>query len=233
MPTPVYLCVIAVGLVLQGATAATPGLNSCVVDTVSGRVDITPLGNQDGSPRFKDVLGPNSYTYSWNPCYGFSESQYCQNVELCQHDNMLDYTLGADTTAEFIQNITHLFLAYTSSADVVRKSYIHLICDAGEEGVFAAQGELPQAVYHFSLRSKYACPKAKTTTPITTPPATTTAVAPTPPQPQPIFTLKTITILLACILVCLCLLICMVFLGFLTRQSSTGETHFDEKKMKF
>ncbi|XP_067650175.1 uncharacterized protein [Haliotis asinina] len=227
-----FVCVISVGFVLHLATAAIPGLNSCVADTVSGKVDITPLGNQDGRPRFKDIPDQNSYTYSWNPCYGFSESQYCQNVELCQHDQIMDYSLGTDTVAEFIQNTTHLFLSYTTSADVVRKSYIQLICDAGQEGVFAAQGELPQAVYHFTLRSKYACPKSKTTTPLTTPMATTTAVVPTPSPPRPIFTLKTITILLGCILVSICILIILVFIGLLTRRSGDSAAVLDEKKMK-
>ncbi|XP_046551276.1 uncharacterized protein LOC124261000 [Haliotis rubra] len=228
-----FVCLISVGFVLHLATAAIPGLNTCVVDTVSGKVDITPLGNQDGDPRFKDIPDQNSYTYSWNPCYGFTESESCQNVELCQHDKRMDYALGSDTVAEFIQNTTHLFLSYTTFAAVVRKSYIQLICDASEEGVFAAQGELPQAVYHFTLRSKYACPKPKTTTPLTTPAATTTAVAPTPSPPRPIFTLKTITILLGCILVCICILIFMVFVGLLTRRSGDVAVAFDKKKMKF
>lgn len=62
------------------------GDNSCLFQhSTYGIIDLRSLGSQTGRARFQDIsmYSSNTYNYSFNPCYSFTEST-CDNVAVCQ-----------------------------------------------------------------------------------------------------------------------------------------------------
>lgn len=60
--------------------------NSCRFQhPVYGLINLESIGLRNGQPRFRDVSSSmgSSYTYSFNPCYPFTENN-CQNAAVCQ-----------------------------------------------------------------------------------------------------------------------------------------------------
>lgn len=200
-------------------------VSSCVCETADGsRVDLSPLGNVNNTPRFLDVPDKSGlYSYSWNPCFGFNEGT-CQNVGICQiysaarvqsnstvanhvpddkgDVEVTNYDLGHQDTVDYdISSQRGLMMVYTGQGGysiAIRTSYVQLHCDPTVDAEFTVQGEVqptPSGIYYFTLRSRYAC--------LTEP--TSLSTAPTPPNPvtvtsgptpDPIYSLKTIVDLL-------------------------------------
>lgn len=86
----ILLLTCACSVAKSQSACSVPGQPSCVCDTPDGRIDLTSIANSDGTPklaklglfspflsplRFQGVPGEtfNRYTYSYNPCYGFSK----------------------------------------------------------------------------------------------------------------------------------------------------------------
>ncbi|KAK7110417.1 uncharacterized protein [Littorina saxatilis] len=182
-------------------------VSACVCETQSGqKVDLTPLGNTDGTPRFRDLIDPSSsfgYSYSWNPCHGFNEGT-CQNVAACQAHPSTDlyYNLGEQTSVDFeVSSSLGFAIKLTADGTVVvpqRITYIRLQCDPDVEGDFTVQGEPVVGTYYFTLRSRYACLTGGSPTTPPTPPTAHVITFTDRPRPttNPIYSLETVVDLL-------------------------------------
>ncbi|KAK7110414.1 hypothetical protein V1264_014296 [Littorina saxatilis] len=179
-------------------------VSPCVCETGTGqRVDLTPLGNTDGSPRFLDLLdqsGGPGYSYSWNPCYGFNEG-ICKDVAVCQTlPNSLpgNYNLGNQGSVDFeTSSSSGLVMKYIGEGSPglpQRLTFIQLQCDPDVEADFTVQGEQVTGSYYFTLRSRYAC--ATLPTPPTLPTGGSNTVTFPGPTGNPIYSLKTVVNLL-------------------------------------
>ncbi|XP_013409684.1 putative mannose 6-phosphate receptor-like protein C530.09c [Lingula anatina] len=133
---------------------------ACSCEINGDIIDLTPLANKNNTPRFKDVQGtePGSQ-FSWNPCYPFSEGVGCTNVSACQKQVWATYAIGKQESAEFINDpINGLTIHYQAidTVGVIRDSYVSIDCGPNE-GDLTAQGEVGQAKYYMTLKTKYAC----------------------------------------------------------------------------
>ena len=73
-------------LLIFGLCSAILADNSCIFQhPTKGVINLTSLGLRNGQPRFRDVSPSvgSSFTYSFNPCYPFTENT-CQNASICQ-----------------------------------------------------------------------------------------------------------------------------------------------------
>ncbi|XP_012945138.1 uncharacterized protein LOC101852970 [Aplysia californica] len=146
-------------------------LNPCSCHSSDlGVIDLKPLANTDGTPRFEGVLPTsNTQRYFWNPCVPFTTGD-CHNVAACQKvtfTSSIFYSLGNQASAKFSVTEEGLVLSYTADTldpagtDFVRTAYIKLICDLSEDpGEFIVIGEDQTRFghYHFTLKSIHACP---------------------------------------------------------------------------
>ena len=90
LPVLLFAYVCCVKYTVTGQTTCNVvGQPSCICDTPDGRIDLTSIANNDGTPRcskispiidtfyyiyrFKNIRGEtfDRYKYSYNPCYGF------------------------------------------------------------------------------------------------------------------------------------------------------------------
>ncbi|KAK6165927.1 hypothetical protein SNE40_022733 [Patella caerulea] len=226
-------------LLTVGFSLATDGPvrwldNSCVIETSQGTIDLTPLGNTDNTPRFKDLQGTTDhlYSYSWNPCLPFNEGT-CTDVAICQSgpgqqvffilglQNKISYEEGPDQSGS---------LVYHTYGDIERTTTIRLTCDPTQEGNLIVTGEQPyqSGKYFFELRSQYACFQEPTTTFLPPTPGHVTATASPSPNPD-IYNVKSIVLLLFTIQVSLIILLVMLFIGLVTRRQSTVPDKDTEK----
>ncbi|XP_048243220.1 uncharacterized protein LOC124148687 [Haliotis rufescens] len=213
-------------------------VSPCSCESSEGLIDLSPLARHDGTPEFveqPDVKG--QWFYSYNPCFAFTNGGGCTNVAACQTDMTGSYfSLGTEQSAVFMRDPNNnVQIRYTSTTDTTRTTFVTLICDPNSVQNLTVLGEYPDGsgTYHFTLTSIYACPRGQTTTTTTT----TTTASPTPaprpaptPSPSPFFTMKTVIILLGCVIGCLFILICLAFVGLLTRRSEQELPPFHDKR---
>ncbi|XP_067649233.1 uncharacterized protein [Haliotis asinina] len=152
-------------------------VSPCSCRTSEGLIDLSPLAKADGTAEYADHAdGTGTWYYSFNPCNDFSEGSGCNNVAVCQTDQMSNYfSLGTQQSSTFITDPTlGLQLQYSATTDTRRTAYVTLICDRTTNGTLTVDGENPpgSALYYFTLRSVFACPGGLQTTTTTT---TTTA----------------------------------------------------------
>ncbi|ESO82505.1 hypothetical protein LOTGIDRAFT_169978 [Lottia gigantea] len=207
--------------------------DGCTIETTEGTIDLSPLGESGVVPRFKDQAGPGMlYTYSFNPCTGFSEGT-CNDVTICQTliSTGQNFKLGFPNMVQYQQVPGHSgALVYTAvdQLNQLRTSTITLTCQPNIEGQLIIRGENPQLHYSFELVSKYACPMPVPTTPQPYP--TATSVTGRPPHPQPVpglFSVKTSVILLFSIqftLVIIIILLLIAVIGQISRRNSADST---------
>ncbi|KAK6165931.1 hypothetical protein SNE40_022737 [Patella caerulea] len=227
------------GLLLTvGCTLATDGPvrwldNSCVIETSQGTINLTPLGNTDNTPRFKDVSSTSDqYRYSWNPCLPFNEGT-CSNVAVCQSvpDTQSFYMLGVQDNISYQDGTDQSgTIMYHTFGDIERITTIRLTCDPTQEGNLIVTGEQPaqSGKYFFELRSRYACFQEPTTTFLPPTPGAVTASMSPSPNPD-IYNVKSIVLLLFTIQISLIILIVMLIIGLTTRRQSTVPEKDTEK----
>ncbi|XP_064648429.1 uncharacterized protein LOC135500728 [Lineus longissimus] len=147
-------------------SCVTDGPCSCTYDDGSGTVDISSVGNTDGTPRLKDKLADDGvYLYSYNPCRPFSEGDKCTNVAVCEvldNDGTFYYTpAGAQDGAQFGTEGSDLKVTYKSSPD--QFSYITnviLKCDETVTGdpTWQVPGTQPDFSIKLVMTHKCNCP---------------------------------------------------------------------------
>ena len=121
-------------------------------------VDLTSLGNKDGTPRFHDVQPPDGLMYSYNPCGVFTEGD-CKDVAVCLKSSSGETCMiGSAAQPEFSYDeiMTRTFIGYS---DGQTATFVYLICDArenpGRPELFA-NGTLDQ-IYLLTLYTVCAC----------------------------------------------------------------------------
>ncbi|XP_067649609.1 uncharacterized protein [Haliotis asinina] len=140
--------------------------STCSCVNADGLIDLHPLGNNDGTPRFRYIPDPDGKTfYSWNPCYGFDDAG-CQDVAMCQiivWDNCTtSESLGTQSNLKFAASSEHgLVFLYENTAGASSFSgSVIITCDADEEGIVTRRQDADSLnEVYLELRSKYACPQ--------------------------------------------------------------------------
>ncbi|XP_046374944.2 cation-dependent mannose-6-phosphate receptor-like [Haliotis rufescens] len=161
---------IAVGVVLalgvlpgsKGKQCVGLGPCMCVFDDGSGTADMTTTGNTDGTAKYADYTALyDSFLYSYNPCYSFTENS-CTDAAMCQSDySQQSWKTGEQSTATWSFDGTNIQVYYSANTDVMRESFITVICDKGYDEPFVEiQGEETEgsAQYYGRITSKCACP---------------------------------------------------------------------------
>lgn len=147
------------------------GTTPCYCKFDNGQfLHLVSLAKSDGSPRFVNVTDTHEMTYSWNPCFNFTEGA-CKEVALCgiqpsiPHDLYLP--LGNQNTATFQTNRTDnsVTIVYKTQTKPFRTSYVSLVCIKGDtkDSYFKAIGQKQQLStdFYFELRSPLACPQGE------------------------------------------------------------------------
>lgn len=214
-------------------------ISPCICEDEFGRfVDLRPLAHSDGTPRYLNVPieGGDGTTYSFNPCYGFSEgpaNSACKDVAVCRSQNGTSEfrDLGDHKSAIFGHfDNGNLSIVYTSKAKNYRTILTLYCSDGPTERTFYVQGYMGDNTTWLQLSTKYACPRNEseiedfdydnsmfqTTDEIplkeldfTTPPAPHVVTMTSRPEP-PQETVSLIVLLLLAILVCVTLILAVL-----------------------
>lgn len=148
----------------SGALQILKQLGPCSVDTDEGRVDLSPLGNSDGTARFTKLLSLkyiNILVYDWNPCYDFSEvagkdQGICQSIALCAiAEGSPGYDFGKQSSALFLVTNSQLLLRYTDSG-LGSMATIVLTCSSGPD-MATVTNDTDNANLIIQLKSVSAC----------------------------------------------------------------------------
>lgn len=157
----VTLCILFLLFgVCTGKSCTQDGLCKCKFDDGSGTVDLSPIGRNDGTPLMQDQFAPDTYAYSFNPCYPFTEGT-CVNAAACQYDsnNNVYYNIGDSSKVTLSYDGLNVIGEYMSD-DGARSSKVTFQCDPNvDPPTDTANGETSTTVYEFTIVSKYACPQ--------------------------------------------------------------------------
>ncbi|CAF3196131.1 unnamed protein product [Rotaria socialis] len=169
-------------LFIVGFCRATLADNSCIFQhSTKGVINLKSIGLRNGQPRFRDLSTPSApyYTYSFNPCYPFTENG-CDDAAVCQlsSDRQYSYKLGTQniSTWSLDANMAPV-LTYTYGSKTVS---ITMICSAIDQDEFEISGEYAVDQYSMRLRSRCACWNGC----ISPQPSTTTSRTSSPPLPK-------------------------------------------------
>lgn len=132
----------------------------CTMADNSGDINLRSVGLKNGSPKYV-IAGTDSWSYSYNPCYGFS-STYFTDLAVLQEDQYgsgLQFDLGIQSQETFTySSATGLQIAYLAK-DKLRQSLITLICQPDtKEHKLEFLGELITTQYEFILTGPCICP---------------------------------------------------------------------------
>ncbi|KAK3103857.1 hypothetical protein FSP39_022450 [Pinctada imbricata] len=121
---------------------------SCNMTDGTGVIDLSHISKQDGTATFTDILAPDGYYYSYNPCYGFTEGS-CQNATGCLVDDTdsVQYTLGVPNSSRFYHDdvTVHVVYNHTDADNMVRYLDVSLVCDrSAEKSIFVPSGKPSQ-----------------------------------------------------------------------------------------
>ena len=162
-----FLFIIQVTLL----TGAVPPLHLCkqINDCIckyldDGTIlDLTSLGNKDGTPRFKDIPSPDGLLYSYNPCGGFSEG-VCNNATVCLKSTSGETRMigSAALTSQFTYDeiTTETVIGYTAGEIGQTHTFVYLICDTNENPgspQLFPNGTQDQDYYIMTVKSVCAC----------------------------------------------------------------------------
>lgn len=142
---------------------STPVAGCVWADTSKGGIiDLQSIANKDGTARFLDKPAPDTFLYSYNPCFGFTEGT-CTNAFVCQATATKDeyYLTGAVSNGVQVSQDSkgRTILHYQAITEIQRNSYVTLICDMNaHEPSMVALGDVSYAEYHMELTTKCACP---------------------------------------------------------------------------
>ncbi|XP_067648786.1 uncharacterized protein [Haliotis asinina] len=190
---------------------------TCSCDTGEGVIDLHPLANTDGTPRFRDIPDPDGKTfYSWNPCYGFDEAG-CRDVAVCKITNRGEssISLGHQSSVLYVADSEYgQLLQYTQWGSANYSTNVILTCDHTEEGVVTRRPDSDSGrFFYLELRSKHAC-VVKVNESTTAPPTESTtryrrpitpafikpAVTPSSPSSQTLLDLNTLGTVSICLM---------------------------------
>ncbi|XP_033761369.1 uncharacterized protein LOC117343154 [Pecten maximus] len=157
-----FVCLVLV----SGTCALTctqKDLCSCKMDDGSGDVDVSTLGNQDGTAMFQDMIAADGLEYSLNLCYPFNEKS-CVNTAACQISlDGSSYAIGDATNVGFeTDTLDQVHIKYTSVdvAGVIKTTDVRMICSpSADPPLVTANGETAPGSnsYEFLLYSKCGC----------------------------------------------------------------------------
>lgn len=135
---------------------------SCVFDDDKSLIAINSLGNTDLTPRFKDVSSNDGSTYSYNPCYPFSEGDdTCTNAAACE--TSLGSIIGEAQTAQFQYSGSDVVVGYSAGHGILTLTQVTLKCDPHAcTPSIVAEGSQGLNLYTFTLTTVCACPNGCT-----------------------------------------------------------------------
>lgn len=126
-------------------------------------IDLTSLGNKDGSPRFKDVPSKDGYLYSYNPCGPFTEFS-CVNAAVCRKDRATGKTemTGAAEMPQFTYDelTGDTVIGYTAGMLGNIHTFVYLMCDNNPNPgppQFYPNGTQSENLYILTMYSACAC----------------------------------------------------------------------------
>ncbi|XP_041367793.1 uncharacterized protein LOC121382292 [Gigantopelta aegis] len=159
------LCCSILVISVRAAEVCTK-VSDCACEMSAGRIDLSPLANNDNTPKYKDQLGQDGWYYSWNPCNTFSQGTAggCTSVAGCQTDQTSEYfSLGTQKSAVFINDVSTgaLQLEYqASTSSPPRTLYVTLVCSNSSGSTLSVLGESPtgSGQYYMTLTSPNCCP---------------------------------------------------------------------------
>ncbi|XP_060086203.1 uncharacterized protein LOC132565574 [Ylistrum balloti] len=174
-------------------TCTQKDLCSCSLDDGSGDIDVSTIGNQDGTAMFADMISSDGQKYSLNLCYPFNELS-CSNAAACQvmTDGSASYQIGDASNVGFeIDSLNQVHVKYTNidqGSGLTRTTDVTLVCNPGADPPLAsADGETaPGSVtYLFTVNTKCGCPGQCGSGPAPPDPTTTKGPGPDPgPGPK-------------------------------------------------
>lgn len=138
---------------------------SCVFNDSSGILDVSSLSNTDGTPRFKDVVGSDNRTYSYNPCGPFALGN-CSDAAVCQvsRDGRTSTQTGDAGTARWLVLDNYTVTIFYEHLDqgpspTDRQNFVTYLCDpTADSATMTMTGGDGTQVYYFTVVSKCACP---------------------------------------------------------------------------
>lgn len=154
-------------------------IDDCTCGTDKGQIDLHKLGKQDGTARFpnipsdvKEFLG-----FSWNPCYPYSTSGGCKEVQACAvSKRRTSYALSGDSVkCVFSLKEGRCNLVYEGnikwqgasqkSSLTISLSCFHYPGVGQVEGIRVQYptSESPTIKFKTNFHSKYACPRKQPT----------------------------------------------------------------------
>lgn len=145
---------------VRGKTCVTESPCKCTFDDNSGTVDLTSIGNTDGSALAQNVAARDGFMYSFNPCYPFSEGT-CTAAAACQIDGRkwVYFNIGDSSSVAFSYDGSNVIATYIAP-DKVRKSVVTYICDrSATTPQISVFGETAFTTYGFNVTSRAVCPK--------------------------------------------------------------------------
>lgn len=162
-------------------------VDDCTCGTDEGQIDLHKLGKKDGTARFPHIPSDDKefLEFSWNPCYPYTTSDSCEEVEACAvSKSHKSYALSSQdpVKCDFSEEEERCSLVYEGQSidwkGVSRKSSltVSLSCfdhpGVGEvEGIKVQHPASESSTIKFEtiFHSKYACPgKQPTSTSETT-----------------------------------------------------------------
>ncbi|CAG5132399.1 unnamed protein product [Candidula unifasciata] len=144
-------------LCVWGETQTCQGDGPCrCVMSDGGVVDISSIGNTDGTARFPESPSYDADLFSYNPCFP-SGVQGCNNAAVCQSVNTSFVNIGSQDSAQWTFRVHYPIVTYTS---VDKKIEVMLICDMNfTNPQLTVIGQLPNGTIGMMLTSRCACPE--------------------------------------------------------------------------
>nr|ACI90368.1 hypothetical protein [Philodina roseola] len=147
------------------STTPSSSSNACVYqDSQLGTIDLSSIGNLNGTAVFHDVsaIQSNDFLWSYNPCVPFTEDS-CQRVAGCQKSKIsgTSYVIGLQERAQWLNmNGTSSpppSIVYSTLKND-RQLTVQLICDwTASDHRLQVFGEISTGKYLMMLTSRCAC----------------------------------------------------------------------------
>ncbi|XP_060570671.1 uncharacterized protein LOC132728961 [Ruditapes philippinarum] len=158
-----YACVL---FLVPGSVLAKDCLGrdqcSCAFDDDGSLIVLNSLGNSDLTPRFQDVSSSDGSTYSYNPCYPFTEgTSSCTQAAACITSVGQTESIGDAQSAKFAysEDNDDLELGYTSGSGLLTITQVKLKCDQHAcQPSLTAEGNQGLNQYALTLTTVCACP---------------------------------------------------------------------------
>ncbi|CAL1535582.1 unnamed protein product [Lymnaea stagnalis] len=129
----------------------------CKYNDGSGTVDISSLGNQDGTARFPDVVSSfDGSSYAYNPCFPATLGS-CKDAAACKKAGDDYIEMGEQSTA--IWSYTGYYPLVTYTTPDGKKTEVMFLCDATRQvPQLDVIGEVITGTVSMNMWSNCACP---------------------------------------------------------------------------